>query len=462
MKGGSLGSSGAGIQPQSSDHLDEANARLGRTIAGRWTLVSLLGVGGMASVYEARHRNGRKAALKILHPHVSSLPSARRRFLSEGYAANKVEHPGAVLVLDDGDEGDVLFLVMELLNGRSLAERLSEQGPLPADVVARVATEVLDVLAWAHDRGVIHRDIKPSNVFELDSGAIKVLDFGVAQVRSAESSAITESGVSVGTPAFMAPEQAAGRLDEVGAPADIWAVGATMFQLLTGRLVHQAATRNAAIVAAATSSVIPVRKLRPDLPHALAAVIDRALAFRPEDRWPNARAMRLSLLESTAAGAPRPDPASLSTLPEAEPGTARTLPAAKAPEKKRVVPWLVLGALLVAAGIWAARTPRTAPQTESTASVHAARSPNPATNPTSDPNPDPNAAAPPNSAPPNSASTPPPTAPPQAAKPDPSPRRTQKKPAPRSASAEHPAPERAPPAAAPSLDEDEKLIDTRQ
>jgi eukaryotic-like serine/threonine-protein kinase len=286
-----------------SERSEHARSLIGQVVGGRWTILRLLGSGGMASVFEARHRNGRRAALKILHPAVAAQRTSRLRFLSEGYASNKVEHPGAVTVLDDGEDGDLVFLVMELLNGRSLADRLAADGPLEPAEVARVARAVLDVLAQAHDRGVVHRDIKPSNVFELASGEIKVLDFGVAQLREPGSLGLTDSGVAVGTPAFMAPEQAGGRTDEVSPLTDVWAVGATMFRLLTGAYVHDVRTPNAALVAAATTPARRVGSLRPDVPEPLQAVVDRALAFQIDDRFPNARAMQRAIEHAVGATA---------------------------------------------------------------------------------------------------------------------------------------------------------------
>jgi serine/threonine-protein kinase len=298
----------------------------------------------MASVYEAKHRNGSRAALKILHPHVLSNPTARQRFLSEGYAANKVEHPDVVLVLDDGEDGDLLFLVMELLSGRSLAERLTAEGPLPIKDVVVAGAAVLDVLAMAHDRHVVHRDIKPSNIFELLSGGIKVLDFGVARVRDLTSATLTESGVTLGTPAFMAPEQAAGRFDQVDALTDIWAVGATMFQLLTGRLVHEASTPNAAIVAAATRRVAPVRSVRPDVPAAVGQVVDRALAFMRNERWADARIMRRALLLAMPEVGPPSEIRDLATVPD----TALSRRGGR-PRRGRALLWV--GVLSTLAGI---------------------------------------------------------------------------------------------------------------
>jgi eukaryotic-like serine/threonine-protein kinase len=356
-----LASDTEGLHYRANERTEQALARIGRSVAGRWTLTKLLGVGGMAAVYEAKHRNGRRAAVKVLHPDVLSHPTARRRFLSEGYAANKVEHPGVVLILDDGEDGDLVFLVMELLCGRSLADRLAQEGPLPIASVVKVASGLLDALAAAHDQGVVHRDIKPSNVFELENGEIKVLDFGVARVRDPDAATVTESGVTLGTPAFMAPEQALGQLDEVDAVTDVWAVGATMFQLLTGRLVHEAATPNALIVAAATKPARLVTSLRADVPDDLARTVERALAFRREDRWPNARAMRRALLGGPAAEN-MPAVANAATVPEVRPAR----PASR--EKRAIWAAPVLGLTVALGGVWSWLGPKTNVEPASAAS----------------------------------------------------------------------------------------------
>jgi serine/threonine-protein kinase len=209
---------------------------------------------------------------------------------------------------------------MELLHGSSLAERLRDAGPLPPRDVAAAGVAVLDVLAAAHARGVIHRDVKPSNIFQLSDGGFKVLDFGVARVRSEleQLAPVTQSGVSVGTPGFMAPEQAAGENDEIDGLTDVWAVGATMFQLLTGRLVHSRGSTNATIVAAATEPAPSLAIVAPGLPPALTAIVDRALAFKKDDRWPNARAMQRALLDAVPdlerSIAPRHGPTDLETI----------------------------------------------------------------------------------------------------------------------------------------------------
>jgi serine/threonine protein kinase len=274
-----------------------AYGRVGSILAERWTLLDVLGIGGTACVYRARHRNGGGVAIKVLHPEYARAAQARRRFLSEGRAANRLSHSGAVAILDDGEEPDgTTFLVMELLSGTSLDHHLAVHGTLAWRAVTDIGIQVLDVLAAAHDKSVLHRDVKPSNVFLTEGGAVKLLDFGAAKVRDWESTQhLTCSGTTIGTPAFMAPELAAGLIDEVDASSDVWAVGATMFQLLSGRTVHEARSANEAIVAAATRPAPPLRTVCADLPPALTHVVDRALAYDKAARWPNARAMQAAL-----------------------------------------------------------------------------------------------------------------------------------------------------------------------
>ncbi len=275
-----------------------ARARVGQVLREKWRLDQLLGVGGMAAVYAATHvNNGRRAAIKLLHTELGANTEVRTRFLREGYVANKVDHPGAVAVLDDAvaEDGSV-FLVMELLDGETLEDRRERSGVLQAHEVLSLSDRLLDVLATAHARGIVHRDIKPENVFLTRDGQVKVLDFGIARIRemSATRLTLTTAG-AIGTPAFMPPEQARGRWDDVGPRSDLWAVGASMFTLVTGRLVHQAETVNELMLAAMTKQAPPVASLVPGLPPAVAAVIDRALAYDPAARWPDARAMQAAV-----------------------------------------------------------------------------------------------------------------------------------------------------------------------
>ena len=285
------------------DLSERARARLGALFKGKYTLDRVLGTGGMASVYAATHRNGKEFAIKVLHPDLSMRTDTRTRFLREGYLANRVNHPGAVAVLDDdvAEDGSA-FLVMELVHGQtveSLWER--QRGQLPLSMVAGIGLQLLDVLAAAHARGLIHRDIKPSNLMLSHDGQLKVLDFGIARLRDMAGPNATQTGTIMGTPAFMAPEHAMAKTDEIDAQTDVWAVGATMFTLATGKLVHEADNTQQILIKAATTPARSVASLMPAMPGGLSEVIDHALAFEKSNRWPSAIAMQNALREAARA-----------------------------------------------------------------------------------------------------------------------------------------------------------------
>lgn len=298
-----------------ADHVtDRAEARLGTVLRGRWRLERIIGVGGMATVYAATHRNKSRVAIKVLHPELAIDAEVTARFLREGYVANAVDHPGTVKVLDDDvTEDGAPFLVMELLYGETLDARLTRKTRLDTAEVLAIASQVLSVLAAAHERGVVHRDLKPENLFLTRDGELKILDFGIARLveLSADGSS-TRAGSLLGTPAFMAPEQARGRWDEVDARTDIWAVGATIFTLLTGRHVHEAETVQEQLIKSATVKAESLGQTLPGTPEAIVALVDRALAFDKAARFADARSMRQALL--AAAGLSEHDaPLSLPT-----------------------------------------------------------------------------------------------------------------------------------------------------
>jgi serine/threonine-protein kinase len=269
--------------------------RVGQVLREKWRLDVLLGVGGMASVYAATHRNGSRVAIKMLHQELSIHPQVRSRFLREGYVANSVGHEGAVHVIDDdtADDGS-LFLVTELLDGETLEDRrLRFGGQLSEGEVLWLVDRLLDVLIAAHGRGIVHRDIKPENVFLTRAGVVKVLDFGIARLREVSSaSTATRSGASMGTPAYMPPEQARGLWDQVDARSDIWAVGATMFHLLTGKLVHEGRTANEVLLEAMTKPATPIAQVAASVAPAMSHLVDKALAFERENRWQDAGRMQ--------------------------------------------------------------------------------------------------------------------------------------------------------------------------
>ncbi len=277
---------------------ERAARRVGTVLAGKYTVERVIGTGGMATVYQGAHRNGRRVAIKLLHEELGIHREMRARFVREGYVANAVDHPGAVLIFDDDEADDgAPFLVMELLVGETLSERCRLRGgKLPCAEVCALAHQLLDVLAAAHARGIVHRDIKPENLFLTTDGALKVLDFGVARMHDdATGSLATVTGMRIGTPAFMPPEQALGRTNEIEARTDIWAVGATMFAMLAGRTVHSAEHAAELIVITATTPPRPLSDFAPEVPAEVAAVVDRAVKFAQADRWPDARDMQQAL-----------------------------------------------------------------------------------------------------------------------------------------------------------------------
>ena len=348
-----------------SDDLDDeeldviSRARLGRTLDDKWTLEELLGVGGMAAVYGARHRNGKTVAIKMLHSQLASSPSIRKRFLREGHVANRVGHPNAVSVLDDGITADgEAFLVMERLDGETLGARQEREGKLAPGQAARICAEVLAVLSAAHAKSVIHRDIKPENIFLLRDGCVKVLDFGIASVRDATAghTLATRPGSTRGTPAFMAPEQARGGA-AVDARTDVWAVGAMLFTLLTGDTVHRGESVMQMMFLAGTQAARPVESVAPGVPAALAAIVNRALAFDPEARWQDADAMRRALEELGGAPVPVRGAGSIAsdrTVPEVAATQLVSRPRARA---GGWIGWAIGGSALIV-GAWLLLHPR--------------------------------------------------------------------------------------------------------
>jgi serine/threonine protein kinase len=277
-----------------ADVVHRALSRVGSVLRDRWRLDEVLGVGGMATVYGATHRNKKRVAIKMLHTELSIEENIRARFLREGYLANTVGHPGAVIVLDDDiSEDGSAFLVMELLEGETLEMRGERKGKLPAAEVLALTDQLLDVLAAAHEKGIVHRDIKPENLFFTVEGRLKVLDFGIAHLRELpQNTNVTGSGSFLGTPMFMAPEHARARWKEVDAQSDLWSVGATMFMLLSGRGVHVAETVNDQLILAATARAPSIASVVFGLPESVVTLVDRALAYDKAERWPTARAMQ--------------------------------------------------------------------------------------------------------------------------------------------------------------------------
>ena len=275
-------------------------ARIGDVVGGKWRLDAVLGTGGMATVYAATHRFGRRAAIKMLHRAHSEDTATRQRFLREGLVANRVAHPGAVAVLDvDVTEDGSAFLVMELLEGETINQRWDRCGPPSLEEVLELTDSLLDVLAAAHAAGVVHRDLKPENLHLGQGGRLKVLDFGIARL-AGPGLEQTRTGAVLGTPAFMAPEQMRGQAGAVDARSDLWSVGALMFSLLTGHHVHERDSQVEVMVAAASEPARSVGELV-SLPVEVERVVDRALAFAPEERFQDARSMQRAVRHALAS-----------------------------------------------------------------------------------------------------------------------------------------------------------------
>jgi hypothetical protein len=274
-----------------------ARARLGETLRDKYRLDRVLGSGGMATVYAATHRNGKEVALKLLHPEIAHHAEIRNRFLREGYVANQVKHPGAVSVTDDDvTEEGWAFLVMELLDGLTVQDLWESRGLRmhPAWVTA-IVLQLLDVMAAAHANGVIHRDLKPANLFVTRDGELKVLDFGIARMRDVGIHT-TNAGSVLGTPAFMAPEQAMAQSKEIDPKTDLWAIGSVAFALLVGEVVHPAENTQQTLIHAATRPARPLGPLAPDAPPEIVRVFERALTFEKAGRWASATEMRDALV----------------------------------------------------------------------------------------------------------------------------------------------------------------------
>ena len=299
--------------------------RVGTVVNGKWTIDARIGSGGMATVYAATHRNGHRAALKMLHTQLSRDESTRGRFLREGYVANAVGHAGVAHVEDDGvTEDGCAFLVLELLEGETVeARRARTGGKISVEEALDVGDAALDVLAAAHEKGIVHRDVKPDNVFITLDAQVKLLDFGLARMKAMQAEA-TKTGITIGTPEFMAPEQAQGKRDDVDALSDVWALGATLFTAITGQYVHDAVNLHEQLIASATKRARSIRALVPAVPASIAVVIDRALELDKKDRWESAREMQRAL---RAARAPRRESdryvSDSLTMPAATPASLR-------------------------------------------------------------------------------------------------------------------------------------------
>jgi WD40 repeat protein len=293
---------------------------------GHYRILKVLGTGGMGVVYQAEDlRLQRPVALKVMRPTLAASQSARQRFLREARAAAAIEHDHIVPIYEVGEDRGLPYLAMPLLQGESLDDRLRRQPALGVPEVLRIGREIADGLAAAHERGLVHRDVKPANVWlEGQRGRVKILDFGLARPRG-ESSQLTQQGTIVGTPAYMAPEQARG--EAVDSRCDLFSLGCVLYRLCTGEPPFGGTDMVATLVAVAMDQPPPPHERNPQIPAALSALVMRLLAKDPAHRPASAQAVadELRSIEDNLAAPGRKSEPTVALAPTTTPAFHRWL-----------------------------------------------------------------------------------------------------------------------------------------
>ena len=301
--------------------------QLDRALAGRYRLERELGQGGMAVVFLAQDlRHDRKVALKVLRPDLSAAIGAER-FLREIKLAAGLTHPHILPVYDSGQAGDLLFYVMPNMEGRSLRERLQRERQLPLADALAITREVASALDYAHRHQVVHRDIKPENIL-LHEGSAMVADFGIGKALSGDGS-LTQTGMVVGTPTYMSPEQASGE-PSVDGRTDLYSLGCVLYEMLTGEPPFTGASAQA-IIAKRFVSPIPKVRVTRDVPEAVDDALTRALARTPVDRFPTAAQFVEALRQVNGVGGSAQATVPTGRTPPAPPPRARPSRSSRSP-----------------------------------------------------------------------------------------------------------------------------------
>jgi len=298
----------AALQPQDEDlDPDDSSPIIGVIVDGRYKVAELIGEGGMGKVYLAEHVDiGKRVALKVLHPSYSRMPDLVERFRREARAASKIGHPHIVDVTDSGTTADgSAYFVMEYLLGVELGSVIEREGALEVARAVRIGQQICRALAAAHASGIIHRDLKPENIFltirDGTADFVKVLDFGIAKTTEAEEARerkLTSPGMAMGTPEYMAPEQAAGR--PADARCDVYALGAILYEMLTGVPPYQGDNFMEILTKKATVDPVPPVHLRSTIPAAVSNLVVQAMARNPDDRPSTMEAFEYELTKCLA------------------------------------------------------------------------------------------------------------------------------------------------------------------
>jgi tRNA A-37 threonylcarbamoyl transferase component Bud32 len=299
----------------------------GRLLRGRYRVESLVASGGMAQVWQGTDEVlQRQVAIKLLHPHLAADATFVARFRQEAVAAARLAHPGIVSIYDTCSDGGVEAIVMELVTGRTLRERLDDPAPIDPWQAAGLAAQVAEALDAAHRAGLVHRDVKPANVLLCGDGRVKVADFGIA--KAVADADLTQPGLMVGTAKYLAPEQVLG--EPVDPRTDIYSLGVVLYEMLCGRPPFSGENDAATALARLHRDPLRPRQVRAGVPKALEEVVCRAMARQPSDRYDTAADLRAALLAGGATTAPHPD----LTVAGAGLGADRTV-AASAPAPPR-------------------------------------------------------------------------------------------------------------------------------